>query len=333
MATAIEPAASRRTALLAEYAEVNSNFRLLTNIRFKLLAILPLAPAAAVVITATVASDRPNAFVEARTLALCLFGLVVTMGLASYNARNDQVYLWHIERAASIERQLGLGDGSFANRPNAWFDIPLMHGRWRVGHSSSVTAIYSSSIALWLLAALVAGAQLVWGSSRPPGWVYVVAIPGAVLVTTLGGGYVRCQQRRRRQEIGEQARLALEQADRLLSSTDHDPCLPDWQPFVEACVRLSSKERSETERREEVTRRIKFYGRLTVTEREQHMGPTSPGVEPAARYVTLIVDLPPSWIAVTPHGRTTASSPNPGEAEIPPNRRKARQGGPFDESG
>ena len=66
-------------ALLKEYGEVSNNFRLLTDIRFKLLAFLPIAAAA-------LKSD--NASLPG--LALSLFGLVVTIGLVTYNRRNDQ---------------------------------------------------------------------------------------------------------------------------------------------------------------------------------------------------------------------------------------------------
>src|SRR5215831_8600321 len=78
-------ASSDRDALLAEYAEVSGNFRMLTDIRFKLLAFLPVAAGAAGAVLA-----RGTA--SALTLAFSLFGLVVTIGLVTYNARNDQLY-------------------------------------------------------------------------------------------------------------------------------------------------------------------------------------------------------------------------------------------------
>jgi len=49
--------------------------------------------------------------------ALSLFGLVATIGLATYNARNDQLYFELVGRAAAIERSLDLPDGAFANSP------------------------------------------------------------------------------------------------------------------------------------------------------------------------------------------------------------------------
>ena len=63
--------ASRREALLKEYCEVCSHFRLLTDIRFKLFASLPIAAAAAAAILSGDRATVPG-------LALSLFGLVVT---------------------------------------------------------------------------------------------------------------------------------------------------------------------------------------------------------------------------------------------------------------
>ncbi len=63
--------ANRRVALLKEYSEVCNNFRLLTDVRFELLAFLPIAAAAAIL-----RNDRATG----RGLALSLFGLVVTSG-------------------------------------------------------------------------------------------------------------------------------------------------------------------------------------------------------------------------------------------------------------
>ena len=81
-------------ALLADYGEVCEKFRMLTDIRFKLLAFLPIARAVAVALgngTATVPS-----------LGLSLFGLVKTGGLVTYNTRNDRPHNRLADRATTI---------------------------------------------------------------------------------------------------------------------------------------------------------------------------------------------------------------------------------------
>ena len=104
--------ASRHKTLLKEYSEVCSNFRLIADIRFKLLTFLPIAAAAAAAILSNDRATVPG-------LALSLFGFVVTLGLVTCNTRNAQLYNALIGRASTINRNLGLPDGGFANRPVA----------------------------------------------------------------------------------------------------------------------------------------------------------------------------------------------------------------------
>jgi hypothetical protein len=134
---------SNREALLGEYTQVGNNFRLLTDIRFKLLAFLPIAAGAA----AAVVAAFGDATVPA--LAFSLFGLTVTIGLVTYNVRNDQLYDTLVARAAALERRLGDPDGAFANRPRPWLSMQFGRARWPVNHRFGVGAIYLASIGLW----------------------------------------------------------------------------------------------------------------------------------------------------------------------------------------
>lgn len=184
---------ARRESLLAEYSEVAANFRLLTDIRFKLLALLPVASGAAWALLSAGASR--NGASEVRALILSLFGLLITIGLATYNDRNDQLYDTLVGRAASIEWQLGLYDGAFANRPAPWFRVrvagPLTdrlargddrrededeaqsdqrEGEdeaqsaprrpvalyWPINHRHPVALIYGASVGLWVFGACAA---------------------------------------------------------------------------------------------------------------------------------------------------------------------------------
>jgi hypothetical protein len=146
---------AHRDALLGEYGEVASNFRLLTDIRFKLLAFLPIAAGAATALL--LSGSGRDAAAEVRALVLSLFGLVVTVALATYIARNDEHYDALVDRAASIEWQLGLSDGAFANRPASSFAVKLPFGHsWKLEHRKPVAMIYGTSLTLWLFSVFVA---------------------------------------------------------------------------------------------------------------------------------------------------------------------------------
>jgi len=211
---------NRSDALLAEYREVSNNFRMLTDIRFKLLAFLPVAAAAATAVLA-----RGNA--TTLTLAFSLFGLVVTIGLVTYNARNDQLYDTLVARAAAIERYLGIPDGAFANRPRSWFQ--LVHGRWKVDHRPAVATIYMASVALWLFGALHAAIDLAqptltrWIS---PTWANLIALAAAVGLTILGGWFVKHEKKRVDECLQKTAAEAVKLAGKLLGESEESrsPC-------------------------------------------------------------------------------------------------------------
>jgi hypothetical protein len=138
----------RREALLKEYSEISNTFRALTDIRFRLLNLLPIAAAAA-------AAFKPEGNTPGR-LPFALFGLAATLSLVTYNKRNDQLYDELVGRAAAIERELGIPDGAFANRPTNWLAYGLWPLRWPVNHRRAVSAVYLATIAFWLFLALEA---------------------------------------------------------------------------------------------------------------------------------------------------------------------------------
>ncbi len=139
-------AIDKEANLRAEYAEIGSNFRTLTDIRFRLLTILPFGTILAAWF-ATAGETVVNPF-------LSLFGLVITLALMIYNERNDQHYGELAGRAAELERRLNLPGGQFNQRPAVWFtpvDRPL---KVSVTHGQAIGWIYKSSLVVWLIGVL-----------------------------------------------------------------------------------------------------------------------------------------------------------------------------------
>jgi hypothetical protein len=163
---------------LAEYKEVVTQFRTLTDIRFKLLTYLPLGTvAAAVFVPAT------NDLVKQPAIAA--FAFVVTLCIATYDKRNDQHYDELVSRAAELERELQIEHGSFSNRPKDWLKygfVPVQH-RWPIG------LIYAAAASLW---AYLFTAALVKGQS---GLIWLKFTAPAVVIACWQG--LRCMERAR----------------------------------------------------------------------------------------------------------------------------------------
>jgi hypothetical protein len=269
---------SRRKALLAEYAEVSNNFRMLTDIRFKLLAFLPLAAGVA-------ASVLSRANASALTLAFSLFGLVVTIGLVTYNERNDQLYDTLVARAAAIERHLGIPDGAFANRPRAWFR--LVGGRWKIDHRTAVSTIYKSSIALWLFGALHAVidmAQLKPSQRISPTLANLIALVAAVALTVLGAGLIRRARKKTSDNLRRTAAAAVNLAEELELAV-----LADSEAFCLLCQELAGTNSGT------VQTRARFLSQLQPDAVAHYIANGSPKWS-AAQTVAVITDLAPEWL-------------------------------------
>lgn len=291
---------SHTEALLAEYAEVNENFRLLTDIRFKLLAFLPLIAAGGLAAAGVGSSQGAPPGLEA---GIFLFGLVVTGALASYNARNDQIYVRLVVRAGEIERELGLTEGSFARRPNAWLEISLGFWPWHVGHVSSVSAVYGSAMVIWLTGLVAAVAQLAWGAGEMPWWIYALAVAVAATVVPVAAIAMRRQRESREAEILAIADEAVELAPRFRTARSKSQCrdAPDYKRFMELCADLLGREHHRDWAKSEVARRIGYYAELPSF-RRRRFG-FEGGDQADLNYVATLVDLPPGMLVPAPRRR------------------------------
>jgi hypothetical protein len=281
--------ATRREALLKEYSEVGNNFRLLTDIRFKLLALLPIA--------AAVAAGLKRDALGIEGFGLSLFGLVATLGLATYNARNDQLYDELVGRAASIERSVGLPDGAFANRPRPWLDVPLGKLRWSIDHRTGVTTIYAASVALWASGVLAPTLEFVrrvylflglprFAVTDPAIVVNSFAVILAIVLTVLGILVIGKHKKRRATELREWAAEAVRTAAGLTVGR-----VAENEKLLSLCVNLSG------EKLNTIRSRAQFYTKLDAESVGHYLPSGSQEVEvTAAHIVALLTDLPARWL-------------------------------------
>ena len=321
-----DPDERRRAALLREYGEAASTFRTLTDIRFRLLALLPVASALA---AQFLTREGGQAQDQAREIALGLFGFVVTVALVGYNTRNDQHYDTLVSRLASIERELSIPDGAFANRPASTVKVLGL----TVGHREPISAIYEASITLWLyivinasvefahtrswaaenhlpsapwrgLAALVLAFALVEASRRLIGWRFSarkelrqnaarVATRSACLqlgLCTKADGLVAELKRRDKRGCERMVGLKDENVEGLADAMAElvSPTPKGRQPSRKGAIAAREKMVGK------MRKRIDYYESRTY-ELSAVVG-HGPGLLRAARFVAVITDLSPEWL-------------------------------------
>lgn len=123
--------------LLNLYDTAVSGWRTLTDVRFKLLALLP---ALSVLAWSQIIRDGVP---EIGRSLIAVAGLAISIGLWIYDTRNDGLYNELISRARRIELELGVDTGMFRGRPKP-------SGFW-IRHGVATGVIYGTVILGWVV--------------------------------------------------------------------------------------------------------------------------------------------------------------------------------------
>jgi hypothetical protein len=133
--------------LRLDYEQTTQLVRTLTDIRFKLLAFVPTIAGASVGLLGHGRS-------AAELLAVGLLGLAATLGILLYELRNSQIFDAVVERAETLEQNLGLGLYSECpSRPLTLFGLVAAR------HDRGLGLVYGGALAGWSY-------LLVWGALR-----------------------------------------------------------------------------------------------------------------------------------------------------------------------
>jgi hypothetical protein len=126
----------------ALYAEVGASWRQLTEVRFKLLAFLPLVSGIGLFQLLNGDSAMSDAPKWGRFVAAA-FGAIITCALWIYDRRNTEVYSDLVHKGKQLEETMQLGDsGAFHVRTKPHF--PVKHG-------VALKIVYWATLIAWLI--------------------------------------------------------------------------------------------------------------------------------------------------------------------------------------
>jgi hypothetical protein len=174
-------AEDRRQELIAEYAEVNQNFRLYADIRFKLLALVPTLGGVGVYALSRAESADAD---FALGLVIGVLGFLATLGITFYDQRNSELYNALSDRASYLEKQLKLPHTKGERAEDASGELPkpvgeqgenAFGGQWQerpgrgryllrfinMGHDSGLALIYGPVIGAWFYPIVLSVCRLV----------------------------------------------------------------------------------------------------------------------------------------------------------------------------
>jgi hypothetical protein len=139
-----------QSLLMGLYTEICISWRKLTDVRFKLLGLVPVV-SGFFLIRALSGGDLSSDI----RVGIAVFGLIVTLALWAYEVRNSQLYDDLISRGRRIEAELGVNTGHFRGRLESSSRYLLGPLRVRIQHDTAINLIYGISVGGWLLALIV----------------------------------------------------------------------------------------------------------------------------------------------------------------------------------
>ncbi|MPZ32694.1 MAG: hypothetical protein GEV13_17150 [Rhodospirillales bacterium] len=205
------------TFLEREYTELNANFRLLSDVRFKLLALVPILGGIAVFVlsniglsansSAAAGAQASQAVAPAQDWLLALlgsiFGFLVSLGIVIYDQRNSELYNALIHRAKYIEKlndlptapgglKVSAGkkrpEGKNAEMGGQFSERPLKRRRFGpilAGHDLALAFIYGPLLGAWFFPG-VYSAMLLWDPSQKDARSTAVIVVGIAVALAIG---------------------------------------------------------------------------------------------------------------------------------------------------
>jgi hypothetical protein len=135
----------RSDVLLALYGQACSGWRMLTDVRFKLLALVPTVSVLLLIGLLSGAGENKGLSANAR-VGIIVLGAVITFALYVYDRRNSELYNDLISRARRIEDELGVDTGLFRGRPKPSNSL--------IQHDVATNLVYGAALGGWLFALL-----------------------------------------------------------------------------------------------------------------------------------------------------------------------------------
>ncbi|RPJ49722.1 MAG: tripartite tricarboxylate transporter TctB family protein [Chloroflexi bacterium] len=133
--------------LILDYEQTLEQYRMLADIRFKLLEFVPTVSGVAIALLTGQASDQV-------ALPVGILGFFVTLGILFYEIRNTRIYDTVVHRAKRLERLMGMpvsvrGEtqgGLFSERPGR--DLELFE-LFKIWHDRGLALIYGAVMGGW----------------------------------------------------------------------------------------------------------------------------------------------------------------------------------------